>query len=128
MTKHFFRSLEVKSSDDTYMVPLIPVGEVIEEPEEEEVEEGKSIEELRAERDAFEAEFEALKIQREAELNAKAEEIINNAKEQAFAIVKEKNDSSITYFEYDKMEKRANARFSKSNFSECRYPFILIRK
>ncbi|MBQ2124692.1 MAG: flagellar assembly protein FliH, partial [Spirochaetales bacterium] len=68
--------------------------EVIEEPEEEEVEEGKSIEELRAERDAFEAEFEALKIQREAELNAKAEEIINNAKEQAFAIIKEKNDEA----------------------------------
>ena len=94
MTKHFFRSLEVKSSEDTYMIPLVPIGEVIEEPEEEEVEEGKSIEELRAERDAFEAEFEALKIQREAELNAKAEEIINNAKEQAFAIIKEKNDEA----------------------------------
>ena len=62
MTKHFFRSLEVKSSEDTYMIPVVPIGEVIEEPEEEEVEEGKSIEELRAERDAFEAEFEALKI------------------------------------------------------------------
>lgn len=94
MTKHFFRSLEVKPSDDTYMIPLVPVTEVVEEPEEEEVEEGKSIEELRAERDAFEAEFEALKAQREAELNAKAEEIINNAKEQAFAIVKEKNDEA----------------------------------
>ena len=94
MTKHFFRSLEVKSSEDTYMIPVVPIGEVIEEPEEEEVEEGKSIEELRAERDAFEAEFEALKIQREAELNAKAEEIINNAKEQAFAIIKEKNDEA----------------------------------
>ena len=94
MTKHFFRSLEVKSSEDTYMIPVVPIGEVIEEPEEEEVEEGKSIDELRAERDAFEAEFEALKIQREAELNAKAEEIINNAKEQAFAIIKEKNDEA----------------------------------
>ena len=94
MTKHFFRSLEVKSSEDTYMIPVVPIGEVIEELEEEEVEEGKSIEELRAERDAFEAEFEALKIQREAELNAKAEEIINNAKEQAFAIIKEKNDEA----------------------------------
>lgn len=94
MTKHFFRSLEVKSSEDTYMIPLVPIGEVIEEPEEEEVEEGKSIEELRAERDAFEAEFEALKLQREAELNAQAEQIINNAKEQAFAIIKEKNDEA----------------------------------
>ena len=94
MTKHFFRSLEVKPSEDTYTIPVVPLTEVEEEPVEEEVEEGKSIEELRAERDAFEAEFEALKLQREAELNAQAEEIINNAKEQAFAIVKEKNDEA----------------------------------
>lgn len=94
MTKHFFSSFEVKPSDDTYMIPLVPVTEIVEKEEEEEVEEGKSIEELRAERDAFEAEFEALKVQREAELNAKAEEIINKAKEQAFAIVKEKNDEA----------------------------------
>ncbi|MCH5149962.1 MAG: flagellar assembly protein FliH [Spirochaetales bacterium] len=94
MIKHFFSSFEVKPSDDTYMIPLIPVTEIAEKEEEEEVEEGKSIEELRAERDAFEAEFEALKAQREAELNAKAEEIINKAKEQAFAIVKEKNDEA----------------------------------
>jgi flagellar assembly protein FliH len=94
MTKHFFRSLEVKPSEDTYTIPVVPLTEVEEETVEEEVEEGKSIEELRAERDAFEAEFEALKLQREAELNAQAEEIINNAKEQAFAIVKEKNDEA----------------------------------
>lgn len=94
MTKHFFSSLEVKPSDDTYMIPLVPVTEIAENQEEEEVEEGKTIEELHAERDAFEAEFQALKERREAELNAQAEEIINKAKEQAFAIVKEKNDEA----------------------------------
>lgn len=94
MTKHFFSSLEVKPSDDTYMIPLIPITEIAESHEEEEVEEGKTIEELHAERDAFEAEFQALKAKREAELNDKAEEIINKAKEQAFAIVKEKNDEA----------------------------------
>lgn len=94
MAKHFFSSFEVKPSDDTYMIPLVSATEIVEKEEEEEVDEGKSIEELHAERDAFEAEFEALKAQREAELNAKAEEIINRAKEQAFAIVKEKNDEA----------------------------------
>lgn len=95
MPKNLFKHLEIQRSDDSFVIEAPDFKHlIVEEIQEGEVLEGKTIEELRAERDQFDAEFDAYKQEKEAEAQAFANEIIEKAKSEAFEILKKKNNEA----------------------------------
>lgn len=96
MAKTLFKSLETQVSDDKFVILPPNFVEITEDAHaQEETIEGKSIEELRRERDDFEREFENYKAEKEAEAHAFANEIVSKAKNEAFEILKKKNNEAM---------------------------------
>lgn len=83
MAKNIFRNFEVKNLSDDLVLTLSKTFEpeaVVEEVEDEPVQEGPTLEELKQEAEQFKREWEAEKAQMIADAKREAEEIIENAK------------------------------------------------
>jgi len=96
MAKTVFRPGEAKTSETKIMLPLVhdyapPVEEEVEVVEEYK---GPTVEELKAEADAFRAQFEQEKQQMLATAQASADEILKKAEDAAFAEVKRQSDQA----------------------------------
>ena len=94
MAKNLLKFVETQFNEDSYQITPPDFKQMVVEEELDEVLEGKGIEELRAERDAYEAEFENYKSEKESEAHMLAEEIIEKAKAEAFEILKKKNNEA----------------------------------
>lgn len=95
MSKNLFKYIEVKPTDNKFVIDAPDFNHlIVEEVAEENVMEGKSIEDLRSERDKFESDFEAYKVVKEQEAQAAANDIIERAKNEAFEILKKKNNEA----------------------------------
>ena len=97
MAKNIFRNFEVKNLSDDLVLTLSKTFEpeaVVEEVEDEPVQEGPTLEELKQEAEQFKREWEAEKAQMIADAKREAEEIIENAKKTAEEETKRQLDAS----------------------------------
>lgn len=98
MSKRVFKGLEIVPSKIKVSIELPDVKKVqeseIEELEEPELIDGKTIDELRKEADDFERQFEMKKQQMIADAEAQAAAILSKAKNEAFEIIKKKNEEA----------------------------------
>lgn len=94
MSKNLFKYMEIQPEEERFQITPPDFKHLIVEEVIDEELEGKSIEELRAERDAYQAEFDAYKQQKIAEAEAAGQELIEKAKSEAFDILKKKNNEA----------------------------------
>lgn len=93
MSKSFYKFVEIAPTDLRVSIDAPEFKpEVIEIEEDGDILEGKSIEQLKEERDEFERTFDAYKKEKEDEAEAIAVEIIEKAKSEAFEILKKKKN------------------------------------
>ncbi len=96
MAKSVFRPGEMKTKEDSVMLPLVHNFQPVETVEEEVVDEytGPTADDLRREAEAFKKQWENEKQKLEVEAQKSAEQIIKNAEDAAFAEVKRQSDAA----------------------------------
>ncbi|HBI36510.1 MAG: hypothetical protein A2355_12400 [Spirochaetes bacterium RIFOXYB1_FULL_32_8] len=94
MSKNLFKYGEIQQNEDRYRINAPDFKHLIVEEILDEELEGKSLDDLRQERDAYEAELEEYKKEKALEAEAAAKEIIEKAKSEAFEILKKKNNEA----------------------------------
>ncbi|MCG8569418.1 MAG: flagellar assembly protein FliH [Spirochaetes bacterium] len=96
MSKNVFKSLEIVPTEMKVSISAPEFHRIIPQEEDAEAElfEGKTIEQLKEERDQFEKDFEVQKQAMIAEAEAKKEEIIKHAEATAHEIIRKKTNES----------------------------------